>query len=349
MDGLAALGWKPELLDNPAEGLVPARVVAEHRGELRINPGEGERAARVAGRMRHTAEGRGDLPAVGDWVLASLPADGDAIIHRILPRKSRFSRKAAGRAAEEQIVAANIDVVWICCALDSDFSPRRIERYLVLAWNSGAVPVVVLTKADLAADVDRQRAEVEAVTPGVDVHVTSCVNGLGLERLAASLRPGLTVALLGSSGVGKSTLVNRLSGVDVQAIGAVREDGKGRHTTTVRQLLRLPGGALVVDTPGMRELALWEADEGMETSFSDVEELAANCRFGDCRHEDEPGCAVLRAVEEGRLDAARLASYHKLGRELAHLDRKLDARGAIEAKRRGRMMQRALKKHPKYR
>jgi ribosome biogenesis GTPase / thiamine phosphate phosphatase len=349
---LAALGWRPELAGTAPTraGLVPARIVAEHRSEYRVDTGAGERSARLAGRLRHEAAGRADLPAVGDWVLIEAPADGDTLVHQVLPRSSRFSRKVAGTRTEEQVVAANVDVVWIVSALDGELNPRRLERYLVLGWESGAVPEMVLTKADLAADIEASLAQVAPVAMGVQVHVTSSVTGQGIEALRQSLRAGATVALIGSSGVGKSTLINRLAGVELQATGSVRpRDGKGRHTTTARQLIRLPGGGLVVDTPGMRELQLWDVDEGLEASFSDIEELAAGCRFSDCTHRGEPGCAVTDAVERGVIRAGRLSSYHKLQRELAHLDRRLDARAQAEETRRVRAIHRAQRDHPKYR
>lgn len=352
MADLTELGWSrffaaeaeaPEL-----DGLVPARVVAEHRSLYRVLGEGGELPARLAGRMRHHAASPADLPAVGDWVMLDAEPDADAaVIRALLPRRSKFSRKVAGERAAEQVVAANVDVVWIVSALDADLSLRRIERYLALGWESGATPVVVLSKADLRDDVDDAVRRVESVALGTAVHAVSGLTGQGTDALRAYLGGHATVALLGSSGVGKSTLINHLAGGEVQRVAEVRaSDQKGRHTTTHRQLVRLPGGGLIVDTPGMRELQLWDAEGGVQDTFGDVEELAAGCRFADCRHAAEPGCAVLAAVESGALDAGRLASYHKLQRELAFLERRQDARAQSEADHRLRSLHKAMR-HPK--
>jgi ribosome biogenesis GTPase / thiamine phosphate phosphatase len=258
---------------------------------------------------------------VGDWV-----ALRDETIHAVLPRRSAFLRKVAFHATEAQVLAANIDTVFVVTGLDGDFSVRRLERYLTLAWESGARPAVVLTKADLCDDPLALLLEAEQVAVGVPAHVVSNVTGEGLDELAPYLGPAKTVALLGSSGVGKSSLLNRLLDDEVQATKELAEDGTGRHTTTARQLFRLPGGALFVDTPGLREVQLWSADDGIHEAFADVDELAADCRFNDCAHKREPGCAVQAAIDEGRLPRERLQSYRALQRELKRLAIKQDGR-----------------------
>jgi ribosome biogenesis GTPase / thiamine phosphate phosphatase len=266
------------------------------------------------------------------------------LIHAVLPRRTKFSRKAAGAETEEQVVAANIDVVFVVSALAGDLNARRLERYLALGWESGAEPAVVLTKADLCDDVAAALAEVEAIAIGVAVHAVSNVTGNGLDELSTYFAPGRTIAVLGSSGVGKSTLINRLAGRDLQAVAEVRADGRGRHTTTRRELVPLPGGGLVLDTPGMRELALWDASGGVEGVFEDVGVLAARCRFPDCAHETEPGCAVRAALEDGSLDAERLAGYRKLEGELRHLELKIDKRARSEERKKWRRFARSRRK-----
>lgn len=348
-------GWSDELDEAhraaALPALVPARVIAEHRDRYRVIAAAGELAARIAGRLRHHAAEHADLPAVGDWVLLDPASVGDtAIIRAVLPRRSSFSRKVAGTRTDEQVVAANIDTVWLASALDQPLSLRRIERYLAMAWESGATPAILLTKADLADAPDASFAAVEGIALGVAVHVVSSVRGDGLEALAPYLRAGRTVALLGPSGVGKSTLINRLAGEELLRTAAVSAfEHRGRHTTTHRQLIHLPGGGLIVDTPGMRELQLWDSEEGVHDTFADIDELAAGCRFADCRHEAEPGCAVLAAIDGGSLEAARLASWHKLQRELEYLDRRHDARARAEADRRLVPMMKSMRHHPKYR
>lgn len=351
MTQLVEFGWSEHYAQyfTAADDHLPARVIAEHRESFRVQTEDGERPARISGKMRHEAVARDELPAVGDWVaVQSSAGEGDVVIHRVLPRKSKFSRKAAGQRTEEQIVAANVDTVWIVSALDRDFNLRRIERYLTLAWESGANPVVVLTKSDLCDDVAGRREEVEAIAIGMPVHTTSSFTLAGLGELQCYFKNHATIALLGSSGVGKSSLINALAGTALQAIAEVRGDGKGRHTTIHRQLLRLPEGGLIIDTPGMRELQLWDSESGLSNTFSDVDELAANCRFTDCRHAGEPGCAVQQAVDEGQMPPERLQSYQKLQRELAHLERKQDVRAQHEAKRRHKMIHKSLREHPKF-
>jgi ribosome biogenesis GTPase len=348
---LESLGWSPFFAEAfapfAAEGLVPGRVTREHRALFRVQAEDGEYVAEMAGRLRHQARGRADLPAVGDWVAVRPDVHARrAVIQGVLPRRSRFSRKTAGEEYDEQVVAANVDTVFLLTGLDHDFNPRRIERYLVMAWESGARPVIVLNKADLRPDPEAARREVEAVAGGVPVYLVSVRERRGLEQLEPFLRPRETVALLGSSGVGKSTLLNHLSGAARQATREVRaHDSHGRHTTTHRQIFALPSGALMLDTPGMRELQLWESGAGLEATFDDIEALAAGCRFGDCAHESEPGCAVRAALAEGRLDEGRFASYLKLRAESARLAREQDKRARSEANRKVRSLHRAARKH----
>jgi len=306
-----------------------------HRLGYRVLHPEGELEAVLPGRVRRAAAERADLPAVGDWVALRLePREPKGLIQAVLPRRSKFSRKLAGTTTHEQVVAANVDIALLATALDNDFNPRRVERYLLLAWEGGAVPVVLLTKADLADSVDDRIAEIAAIAPAVPIHPISVITGEGLGALDAYLLRGRTLALLGSSGVGKSTLINRLLGSDVLRTAEVRvSDQRGRHTTSNRQLLVLPGGALIIDTPGMRELQLWQSDEGVRETFEDVEALGNGCRFNDCRHRDEPGCAVQRAVEDGAISAERVANYQRLQVELDHLRTKQDVLARLDEKR----------------
>ncbi|MDQ0876927.1 ribosome biogenesis GTPase [Paenibacillus sp. V4I3] len=308
------------------EGYQVGRVSLEHKHMYRVQTEVGEALAEVSGKMRHLALGREDYPAVGDWVVLSIRGEEQrATIHAVLPRKSKFSRKVAGQVTEEQIVATNVDTVFLFTALNLDFNVRRIERYMVLAWESGANPVIVLSKADLCEDPEALAAEVAAVAVGVPIHIISSAENRGLDELAAYISPGQTVALLGSSGVGKSTLVNRIYGQDILDTGDIRSgDDKGKHTTTHRELISLPGGGILIDTPGMRELQLWDVSEGLSTSFQDIEEFAGMCFFQDCKHQNEPKCAVRQALDEGTLAVERFNNYLKLQKELAYLARKED-------------------------
>lgn len=349
-DVLPALGWTERLAGAFAaygeQGLVPGRVVLEHTHIYRVMTGDGERLARVSGRLRHNAAARTDFPSIGDWVaLETPPQGGDSRIIAILPRTSRFSRRSAGDATEEQVIAANIDTVFLVAGLDGDFNPRRIERYLLVASESGASPVIVLNKADVVADPEAMAVQVRAVAGDLPVHVMSCRVPGSVEILRQYLGHGQTGALLGSSGVGKSTIVNRLIGHDLLKTRDVREsDSRGRHTSTARQLVLLPDAGVLIDTPGMRELQLWDTAEAMGGVFAEVDALASACRFRDCRHRQEPGCAVRAAVDAGEMSAARLESYYKLQDEQAHQARQLDQRAQIDQRRRAKSAAKALQK-----
>ena len=351
MSELVKFGWSETFARQFVESgdLEPARVVSEHRTGYQVQTDTSECFARISGKLRHAAASQAELPAVGDWVAVQTAAgDSDAVIHRVLPRKSKFSRKVAGERTDEQVVAANVDTVWIVSSLDRDFSLRRIERYLTLAWESGASPVIVLTKSDLCDDVQRYTSKVESIAAAAPVHITSSITRDGLRELDVYFQDHATVALLGSSGVGKSALINALAGQTLQQTGGLRDDGRGRHTTTYRQLIRLAGGGLIIDTPGMRELQLWDGQGSLADVFVEIEELAQCCRFSDCRHAGEPGCAVARAITDGSLPEERLQSYHKLQRELAHVERKQDARAQHEEKQRIKSIMRSVRHHPKY-
>ena len=310
------------------------RIALEHKGIYRVFSEAGSLLAEVTGKMRHLAKESSDFPAVGDWVVISTRKEEQkATIHAVLPRKSKFSRKKAGLTTEEQIVASNIDTVFLVNALNTDFNLRRIERYLLLAWESGANPVIILSKSDLCEDIDRKIAEVEKVALGVPIHAISAEQREGLNQLTPYLEEGQTIALLGSSGTGKSTLTNTLYGANVLNVNSIREnDDKGRHTTTHRELVLLQDGGIMIDTPGMRELQLWEAEEGISQGFTDIEDLTVQCKFTDCQHNSEPGCAVQEALSKSTLSKERFNNYQKLQRELAYLERKENQRTALAKK-----------------
>ena len=301
---------------------IPARVTAVHKERYEIVCEYGITHARL--KTKEYYVDAQDFPTTGDYVMVNYIANGDSQIITTLPRKTFFSRREPGPIPRDQAVAANFDYVFIMQSLNMDFNPRRLERYLTLAWQSGATPVILLTKADLVEDYRDYLTRVERVAAGVNTHVVSAHTGYGLERLNAYLQPGKTVVFLGSSGVGKSSLVNALAGEDIMAVQNIREDdSKGRHTTTHRQLIRLKSGVMIIDTPGMRELGMWDASEGLSDAFADVEAFLGKCRFSDCRHESEPGCAVKGAIAAGELDISRWESYRKLKAEAVDRDEML--------------------------
>ena len=336
--------WDQQFHSFAELGLEAGRVVLEQRRRYTLRTEHEEISAEIVGRLLHHGAGPESLPAIGDWVAFSRPTRHHAIIQDVLPRKSKLSRKVAGRRTDEQVVAANLDVVFLVMGLDGDFNLRRIERLLVTAWDSGATPVVVLNKADLCDRLEQLRRAVQATAPGVPVVVVSCAHGRSVEEIRSHLEPGATVAMMGSSGVGKSSLINRLLGHDLLRTGAVRHgDDRGRHTTTHRQLVALPDGALLIDNPGIRELQLWSTGDGLDAAFDDLGSLAAGCRFRDCTHRDEPGCAVRAAIDAGRFDAGRLRNYHDLQKELHALEIRQDSAARRKAGKRAQAMFRSAK------
>jgi ribosome biogenesis GTPase len=346
---LEELGWREPFISAFASldlpGCLPGRVVWQSAFAYRVLGGFGETTAELSGKVK-----AGELPAVGDWVALRFPPDMEGgIIAGLLPRKSAFSRNTAGKTTREQVAAANIDRVFIICGLDRDFNLRRIERYLALVYGSGAVPVIVLTKSDLIPDPDEYVLKTESAAPGVPVHAVNGVTGEGVEDLKAHILPGQTAAFLGSSGAGKSTLINRLLGEERMKVAAVRDVvEKGRHTTTHRELFLLPGGGAVIDTPGMREIQVWGDGEGLFGAFPEIEEIAALCRFRDCRHESEIGCAVREAVESGRLDPKRLESFGKLRAEFESQERRQGRHARAEERREGKRFAKMIREVERY-
>ena len=347
---LADLGWTDAWAAHAAgDAGTPGRVIVAHRGGSIVATAGGDVAAEPSGAVKRATATGAPYPTVGDWVLlpAALPGAGPAPIERILPRRSAITRKVKGKATEAQVIAANVDVVFLVAGLDGDFNPRRIERALVAVWDTGARPVVILTKADLRDDAADKVREVEALAAGAPVHAVSAREGTGLEALASYRARGTTVVLLGSSGAGKSTLVNRMLGWDRQATQAVREDdSRGRHTTTRRELVVLPGGGVLIDTPGLRELQLWEGEGGLDAVFADVTAGAESCRFRDCTHQTEPGCAVRAAWERGDVPPERIESWRKLQKELGHVAAQRDVRARQERERRWKIIHKAQRKNP---
>ncbi len=345
------LGWDDDWAGHFAAAAArehaPARVVSEHKGLYRVAAEAGEMAAWLTGRLQYDAARRADLPVVGDWVVTHVMDDQppQAVIHAVLPRRSLFSRKEAGRGAGEQPLAANVDTALLVVGLDGNYSLRRIERYLTLAWQSGARPVILLTKADVCPEAAQRLHEAERAAAPAPVHAISVVEGQGLAALDQYLLPGRTLVLLGSSGVGKSTLTNHLKGSEIQKVQDVRaDDSKGRHTTTHRELFVLPSGALIIDTPGMRELGLYDADDGLAAAFADIGELARHCRFADCLHTHEPGCRVREALNAGALDAGRYDNYLRMQGELRYQARRTDVQAALAEKRRWKQIHKAFRK-----
>ncbi|HSI05619.1 MAG: ribosome small subunit-dependent GTPase A [Myxococcota bacterium] len=322
--------------------LVPARIIADGKAEMWL-AGCRAKLGRLTGKLRDDKTSR---PVIGDWVLVR---DGDehASINALLPRRTQLVRRAVGKRAEPQVIAANLDVVFIVTAVGEDVNPRRLERYLTTVWEGGATPIVVLNKADLATELDALKHDIERVTNGAKVIATIAKDATGADVLLDHLTPRSTAALVGSSGVGKSSLVNRLLGREAQATAALIAGERGRHTTTRRELFVLGGGAILIDTPGMRELGVMDAEDGLETAFADIAEIAKGCRFGDCAHLGDAGCAVQTAVDEGRLDAERFAAYVKLQREIAANQRREDPKAAADSKRAAKSLERAVRQ--KYR
>ncbi len=325
-------GWTPFFTEKfrfwENSGYLPARVIRGEKNFFRVWSPQGELTVRFTGKVRHKAGGRANLPVVGDWVVVEPQSAQRGIIHALLERKSFFSRNLPGTRkgkdrVEQQVIAANIDLVFIVSGLDRDFNLRRIERYLTLVSSSGADAVILLNKTDLCENPEACKAQVEAIAGNSPVHLCMARNAEQLDVFFSYMRPGETIALLGSSGVGKSTILNGLLGEERQKIGAVSQsDGKGRHTTTHRELILFPNGGILMDNPGMRELHLWGEAEDLSESFADIEGLAGNCKFRNCQHKTEPGCAILKAIEAGDLNSERLASYHKLKDELSNLQQR---------------------------
>ena len=347
---LDAFGWTPELAlahaPHAALGREPARVVAEDRGRYQVVGTVGELAAAISGRFRHeAANDPSAYPAVGDWVVVERAPNGDTTIHALLPRRTALIRQASGKRIEAQVVGANLDIVFVVASLNADLNIRRLERYVAAAWESGAEPVILLSKADLGGDVESILLSVEAVAAGAAIVVVSSFDGRGVDEVRNRIPVGRTVAFVGSSGVGKSTLLNTLAGEDRALVRDIRaDDARGRHTTTRRQLHLLSDGGLILDTPGMRELSLWDA-AGVDQSFTDLEAIVAACRFGNCSHNGEPGCAVAAALADGTLDGGRLESWQKLVRESAHHARRVDALARAEERRKWKAIGTSVTKH----
>ncbi len=335
---IESFGWNNFFRQHFAEyidsGFIPARISQEHRSVYKLISNNGELTAEISGKYRYQTSEKADFPSVGDWVAVELIEDDKAIIHNLLPRKNKFSRKVPGTNTIEQVLVANIDKLFIVCGLDTGRNPRRIERYLTIAWDNEMTPVVVLNKTDLCDDPDNEIAEAKAVAFGIPVIPVSAKTGEGIELLKENIKPTETITLLGSSGVGKSSIINAVLGEQQLKTGDVRDfDKKGRHTTTHREMILLPDSGIIIDTPGMRELQLWGDEEGLEQTFEDIEELTASCKFNDCRHNGEPGCAIAGAIDIGSLDPKRFNSYLKMQKELRHLERRQDQKASLLEKK----------------
>ena len=343
------LGWNESLnkeIKQYGDEYSIGRVAVEYRSLYKIYTENGSVLASVSGKMINSATSREDYPAVGDWVILDKNASQNdrTIIHRILRRKSKFSRKAAGNSFDEQIIAANIDIAFICMSLNNNFNLRRLERYITMAWDSGSRPIVLLTKADLCDDIENKLEQTSEILFGVDVHCISCVHKSGISEVKNYIKKGITVAFIGSSGVGKSTIINELLGESRQITQEVSSIGeKGRHTTTNRELLILPEGGVVIDTPGMRELHILDVSESIDTVFKDIEELSMRCKFSDCTHISEPRCAVKEAINDGTLSKKRYESYLKLKKEAAYTERKLNKKAEIQYKKAVKKLSKSLR------
>ncbi len=339
--------WKNQFLQYQKPNYEAARVASQHKNSYIVYSEKGEKKALVSGRFFHQAQEKDDFPAVGDWVYIEAVDESSSTIHGILPRQSKFSRKSAGEKTEEQIVGTNINTIFLVMGLDQDLNLRRLERYLLLVWESQSQAVIVLSKADLCSNKEEKLAEVNSIAMGVPVLTTSAIEEMGLENLQPFLKRGQTVALLGSSGVGKSTLINKLLGYERQKTQDVRQfKDSGKHTTTYRELILLSEGGLIMDTPGMRELQLWGSQDSLEGTFEDIESLAEECLFRNCQHQGEPGCVIQEALEKEELDESRWQSYQKLQRELHFLDRKKDQKAHLAEKEKWKKITKDYRKRP---